>query len=226
MCLRVPERLNTDRLPDCTGLFECSSAGKPSRKVKYAPFMGTDADIETALAERLLALRQEHGHTLSELARRTGLSAAHLSRLEKGIRQPSIGALLQLARCYELTLGQLVGEEVSEPYHLVRSASAGRLYKTDSASYRVLSGPGLPVSVVEVVIASGQVSGTVSHRGLEWLHVLSGAIDLSIERDVLILDEGDSIQFDAGRQHQISVRGQHSARLLLASTTVVVLPPG
>lgn len=55
-------------------------------------------DPEKRVSARLRELRRERGLTLTTLAEWTGISAAHLSRMEKGGRQPSIGSLIQLAR--------------------------------------------------------------------------------------------------------------------------------
>ena len=55
------------------------------------------ADDALALAPRLRDLRLAAGLTLEAAARRAGLSPAHLSRLESGLRQPSLPVLLGLA---------------------------------------------------------------------------------------------------------------------------------
>jgi DNA-binding XRE family transcriptional regulator len=60
--------------------------------------MAMETDVDVWVARRLKELRGERGITLTALAEQTGISAAHLSRLEKGERQPSIGSLLQIAR--------------------------------------------------------------------------------------------------------------------------------
>jgi len=60
------------------------------------------------LAARVNWLRTERGWTLAELSRLTKLSKPHLSRLESGQRQPSLAALLALARTYEAPLQSLL----------------------------------------------------------------------------------------------------------------------
>jgi transcriptional regulator with XRE-family HTH domain len=56
--------------------------------------MAEDADIDRQVAARLRQIRLDRGLTLARLAEVTGLSAAHLSRIETGERQPSVGSLL------------------------------------------------------------------------------------------------------------------------------------
>lgn len=187
--------------------------------------MNPDDKLEATLAARLLALRQERGFRLSDLADRTGMSIAHLSRLEKGVRQPSIGALLTLARCYDLTLGQLVGEHEKETYWLMRASAGTPMRRTAGETYRVLSGPGLPVSIAEVSIPAGRTTDVAKHPGVEWLYVLSGKIEVSIGSELVALSEGDAVQFDSSLQHQISVSSDETAQVLLASTAVAISPP-
>jgi lipoyl-dependent peroxiredoxin len=52
------------------------------------------------IAERIRVLRVERGFRLVDLAALTGLSEAHLYRLEQGERWPSVPALLTLASVY------------------------------------------------------------------------------------------------------------------------------
>ncbi|MEK8174307.1 helix-turn-helix transcriptional regulator [Streptomyces sp. M19] len=65
--------------------------------------------LERLIGQRLLAARNRVRWTLAEAAESVGVSVAHLSRLERGERQPSVGVLMQLARTYGVPLGQLVG---------------------------------------------------------------------------------------------------------------------
>ena len=184
--------------------------------------MASDEEIELQLASRLRLLRQEHSLTLATLAEQSGISAPHLSRLEKGERQPSIGALLQLARCYGMTLSRLVGEDEELPYHLIRS-DEGVVHRSEGVRYRVLSGPGASVSILEGHIDASQATSPVSHEGFEWLQVKAGAVDLAFDSETITLKAGDSIQFDAGRQHWISCRGKSTAKVLLITNTVGTL---
>jgi transcriptional regulator with XRE-family HTH domain len=69
--------------------------------------------VLTSIAESLHEERVRAGLTLEQLARRADLSTAHLSRLESGDRQPSVAALLSLARALGVSLSWLLGERHS-----------------------------------------------------------------------------------------------------------------
>lgn len=72
--------------------------------------------IEDRLALRLRDLRVERGWTLDEMATRSGVSRATLSRLEKAEVSPTAKVLGQLCAAYGLTLSRLM--------HMVEAAFA------------------------------------------------------------------------------------------------------
>src|SRR5262249_26510637 len=61
-----------------------------------------------AVGPRLKRLRLRREITLTDLAEETGISASTLSRLEAGLRRPTLEQLLPLARAYGVTLDELV----------------------------------------------------------------------------------------------------------------------
>ena len=61
-----------------------------------------------AVGLRLKRLRQSRDSTLSDIAEATGISISTLSRLEAGLRRPTLEQLLPLAREYGVTLDELV----------------------------------------------------------------------------------------------------------------------
>lgn len=46
----------------------------------------------------LRVLREKDGHTLSSLARHSGVSLSYLSQLESGVRKPSVAVIAKLAQ--------------------------------------------------------------------------------------------------------------------------------
>ncbi len=61
-----------------------------------------------AVGPRLKSLRMRRNITLTDLAEETGISTSTLSRLEAGLRRPTLEQLLPLARAYGVTLDELV----------------------------------------------------------------------------------------------------------------------
>ena len=112
-------------------------------------------DVDLLVARRLHALRRERGVTLTALAAQTGFSAAHLSRLEMGERQPSIAALLHLARVYGVPVSTLVDDQDDGSYHVVRSADAVT-HHGDDGKYTILSGARAALAVVRLELPAAR----------------------------------------------------------------------
>ena len=66
--------------------------------------------VLTSIAEGLRHERIRAGLTLEQLALRSDLSIAHLSRLESGDRQPSIAALITLSRALGISMSACLRE--------------------------------------------------------------------------------------------------------------------
>ena len=72
--------------------------------------------------ERIKRLRVSAGYTVSELARRAGLSQGYLSQIEMGRARPSVRALAKTAQALAVPLTSLLSE--SDHALLAASASA------------------------------------------------------------------------------------------------------
>lgn len=196
-------------------------AGGFSYQACYRAGMPSENDADLMVARRLKELRDERGITLAVLAEQTGISTAHLSRLEKGLRQPSIGALLQIARVYGVSISELVQEDDQDDYHVVRGEAAVQRHGQDGR-YTVLSGPLETMAVVRVELEAGKRTKAAKHVGEEWLHVLEGAVTLNLAGTILELTSGDSVHFDSSRTHILINTGGGTASVLIVSSAATV----
>ena len=60
------------------------------------------------IADRLRAAREKVGLTQVALAERTGISLAHLNRVENARREPGIKAIIKIARALNTTASDLL----------------------------------------------------------------------------------------------------------------------
>jgi transcriptional regulator with XRE-family HTH domain len=72
------------------------------------------------LAARLKELRAEHGLSLSQLARATGISSSFLSLIEQAQSDITIGRLVRLAEFYDVELADLLSGPPAAPLDDVR----------------------------------------------------------------------------------------------------------
>jgi transcriptional regulator with XRE-family HTH domain len=170
------------------------------------------------VAPRLRELRRGRRLTLESAASRAGLSAAHLSRLETGRRQPSLPMLLALARVYGTTVSDLLGEMPQERDPVVRAARSEPA-RSGGWTYHQAGLPGMAMQPLRVKVAYGAQGDLVRvHAGEEWLHVLTGRLRLGLGDAVHLLDPGDSAHFDSLTPHRIAAADQGGVELLFVRT--------
>src|SRR5262249_28121866 len=97
--------------------------------------------IERGMAQRLAALRAERGWALEELADRTGISRATLSRLERCELSPTATMLNTLCSQYGWTASRLMAEAESGPPTVVRAAEQVSRTDPDSGYVRRMVSP-------------------------------------------------------------------------------------
>ncbi|WP_367319500.1 helix-turn-helix domain-containing protein [Streptomyces sp. HUAS ZL42] len=176
------------------------------------------ADVLPVVAPQLRALRRRSGLTLEAAARAAGLSAAHLSRLETGRRQPSLPMLLALARIYGTTVSELLGETVADRDAVVRAADM-EATAAGGWTYWQAGAPGRGMQALRLHVPYGSQGDIVRvHPGEEWLYVLKGRLRLRLGDTVHRLTPGDSAHFDSLTPHRIAAQDAGGVELLFVHT--------
>jgi transcriptional regulator with XRE-family HTH domain len=179
------------------------------------------------LGARLAKLRTERGWTLEELAERSGLSASFLSRLEDGGRQPSLAALITLARVYEVLLPSLFDAPQETANCVVVRVGEAKTKNGNGLIYASLTNASRPTNMQPIrVIVPIQRDGDerYQHEGEEWLYVLSGCLALMLEDQQYTLCPGDAAHFDARIPHRLEALGDQDAEVILVAC-VAPRPP-
>ncbi|MFF8600042.1 helix-turn-helix domain-containing protein [Streptomyces sp. NPDC015232] len=158
---------------------------------------GVDLErILEGIGPRLRRLRRERGLTLEALAGTTGISVSTLSRVESGIRRPTLDLLIPLARAHRVALDQLVAAPASgDPrVHLRPLRRQGGSVLVPLTQY-----PGR-VQVFKQVLAP-RPPELVTHEGYEWLYVLAGRLRLCLGTQEFTLLPGEVAEFDTTEPH-------------------------
>ncbi|GAA2224618.1 XRE family transcriptional regulator [Herbiconiux moechotypicola] len=175
-----------------------------------------------SIARAIRAHRAQRGLTLAAAAKASGVSSAHLSRIENGERSPSIAVLLQLARAYGVPLGVLIGEEqdAADDEVSVRRASPPAPGPVTEIGYELLgsNAPRTLLQPIRVLLPAGSATRRRSHEGEEWVLVEHGRLDLEAGTATHTLRPGDSAHFSAELEHRLANRGTEPASLLLVSS--------
>jgi transcriptional regulator with XRE-family HTH domain len=181
--------------------------------------------LEVQVARRILRLRTEKGLTQNALARRCGISAAYLSRVESNEAALTIANLAKVAQALGVPAEALVEEErFLAPLALYRqgSGTARLLRGKGSHAYRTLAsgkrGKLMEPLMVEVkdTLSAGRLS---RHSGEEFNYLLKGRCTFFYGKEQIQLEAGDAVYYDATILHGVrSVKGVRSQILSIVSS--------
>lgn len=153
------------------------------------------------LGRRLRVARFERNLTLKEVAARCGMSATHISEVERGKTSPTIGALQRIAGALGEKTSYFVQED--ELPRVKHTTAEGRCqYFTSDAKgvptqVEILS-TGIPGGYMQVFRRSMDPGSAIHSQpriGEVVLLCLAGMVRITITDESHVLREGDTIQF-------------------------------
>ena len=169
--------------------------------------------------QRFRRLRTRRGLSLAQVARATGVSVGFLSGLERGQMRSSIATLRRIARFYGTNILSLF-ETTGDNPRLVRPAQRKILETTPGVRMELLAWGQTAMEPHLFRIKPGGGSGeSYSHEGEEFLHVLRGAFEISLDgREHYHLKPGDSLYFESSTPHRWKNPGRKETWLLWINT--------
>ncbi len=115
-------------------------------------------DPAAGLARRLRLEREGRGWSLADLAERSGVSKAGISKIERGEVSPTAIVLVRLAGAFDLTLAGLLLRAEGEGQRLSRAADQP-VWRDPATGYvrrQVFCRPDHPLEIVMVELPAGQ----------------------------------------------------------------------
>lgn len=147
-------------------------------------------DIDSRLARRLKLEREARGWSLAEVAGRSGVSKAMISKIERGEVSPTAALLARLASAFGLTLSTLLLRAEQQAGRISRAAD--QMQWTDPATgyvrRQILVTPEHPIELVEVSMPAG---GRVDFP----------ASTYALIRQVVLVQAGELIVIEGGERH-------------------------
>jgi transcriptional regulator with XRE-family HTH domain len=143
----------------------------------------------------------------------TGISTSTLSRLEAGLRRPTLEQLLPLARAYGVTLDELVdAPPTGDPRINLRPIPGG----DGSVILPLTRRPG-GIQAYKFVLPAGSDDAEPdlrTHEGYDWVYVLNGTLRLVLGEHDLILRPGEAAEFDTRTPHWFGATSAGSVEFL------------
>jgi transcriptional regulator with XRE-family HTH domain len=197
---------------------------------------GLAATDDPKVGPLIRSRRRALGLTLQDLGQRADVSVGYLSQIERDLVTPTLGTLAQVARALGVGLDYFVAMPTVSA-SLVRAEDRRRFSLDGATQAYEKIGADLPtheMSAFMIHVPPGFRSETVSHEGEEFIHVLMGAIDFTLDGETFPVGKGDSLHYRGNRPHAWANPGDAPAQLLwvgrltvfpLRGTPPGVLPP-
>lgn len=186
-----------------------------NEKVKNFSTM-VDKAIKEQLGTTIQELRRRQDLTLEELAARSNVSRAMLSKIERHEKNPTVAVALKIAKALGVSLFELLGE-IEERQSVVVIPKDRRLTVKDSETgfERQLLSPtfeGGSVEFMRHMIPPGSSSGDLpaSHqKGMEkYIVIERGKLRVVIGTQAYLLAEGDAMYYKADVAHRYENAGK------------------
>ena len=174
------------------------------------------AELGRRVAENLRHRRKARGMSLDDLAQSPGVSRAALSQIETCKTNPTVGLLWKIAVGLGVPFAELLGEP-RPGATILRRGEARVLRSLDGKlESRPLTPAGASpmVEIYELRLAARARHESEAHAAgtHELVMVLSGNLKLHVDGEAHELAAGDTIFFDADREHVYENPGASEAR--------------
>lgn len=182
-----------------------------------------DVSKSDRLGANLKKLRVERGLTLDRLASLSELTRGYLSLVERGLKTPSIAALLRLASALDVHVAQLFDlNAVPAPHYTLQRATDVAQGEAGVAGLLPLAS-GRARKAMEPFLIHPPMAGDKKARPIHWAHhggeemvfVVSGSITVKLGTEELLMEKGDCLYFSGEERHDLRSVGTSRAEVLV-----------
>lgn len=181
--------------------------------------------IEFDVGQRVKNIRNQKNISIRELSRRSGVSATQISEIERNISAPTVPTLLKIINGLGAAASIFFDTTVQKSVSIVRKDERQEFIdRKNHVSLQSLSN-GIKDTKLKIFISHPEpgvtnIRGGYKHAGEEFIHVIKGKVQVTLDETKHILHEGDSIHFKGEFLHTIKNITDHQIELL-----VVISPP-
>ncbi|MEP7027477.1 MAG: XRE family transcriptional regulator [Candidatus Eisenbacteria bacterium] len=181
-----------------------------------------NAGSHVELGRRIKQERLRRGLTLKDIEAKVGISATHLSEVERGKSSPTVGVLEKIARALGTRSALLIDAAAGVPVSHTTSGHRRVLLAEDGSVRTESLSDSFPGSEVSIMLTTFQPSGSHpsmlrAHEGEEFIHVLEGELKITVGEETYMLAAGDSIHFKSTRPHAYTNDGAEPCVAFMAT---------
>ena len=187
----------------------------------FANTANTALKVAQGVGAAVKATREVQQISLSDLAKRSGVSKSVVSRIEAGLTSPTAVMLAKLAEGMTVSLSSLLRGDMGPPVHIQQAAEQPIYSDPKTGLVRRTLSPVSPDALVEIVhnsLPARKTTGKFPAHALgtqEHIVVQTGKIEVTVGKRTFTLQAGDAAQFAADSEHSIRNVGTKKAEWLL-----------
>ena len=172
------------------------------------------------VGENIRVIRLASKVSLTEVAKRAGMTKSTLSKIENGQTSSPISTLVAIASAMGVHLADFFREAAGPSRFVLTRKGKGKTIVRDGTrlgySYEALAVdfPNKPLEPFLLTISPGDKEGRFKHAGHEFIHLLSGDLDFTLGDETFKMHPGDSLYFDPTQTHILKPLNKKPARFL------------
>ena len=172
------------------------------------------------MGANIRAIRLASEVTLTDVARRAGITKSTLSKIENGQTSSPISTLVAVAAAMGVHLAEFFREANNAPRLVFTRKGKGKAIVRDGTrfgyQYEALAVdyPNKPVEPFLLTISPGDKEGQFQHGGQEFVYLLTGHLEFTVGAKKFDMRPGDSLYFDPRTKHSLRALNKKPARFL------------
>ena len=187
-----------------------------------------DVSRTAGVGLNLRKLRAAKGLTLDRLASMSELTRGYISLVERGLKAPSIAALLRIATALDVNVAYFFDPKstAAPRYTIHRHQEEGAIPMKNGSFGLIALAAARPHKNMEPFLltppfkstrnsASNEKIQRAFHSGEEMLFVVSGRVAIELDGEALELEKGDCLYFSGETPHQVHSLGRQKAEVLV-----------
>jgi len=174
------------------------------------------------LANRLKAVRQMHGLSQRELAKRAGVTNGMISLIEQGRVSPSVASLKKVLDGLPMSLAEFFTMDPAGTAQVFYAKDELVELGEGEVSLKLVAAhrPGRRMAILREIYEPGADTGSdmLKHAGEEGGFVVSGKVEVTIGTQTRTLSPGDAYYFASAVPHRFRNRGKERCEIISASS--------
>jgi electron transfer flavoprotein alpha subunit len=178
---------------------------------------GGAAEKADGFGEKVRRLRKSHDLSLEALAQATGQSPEFIEKVERDEVTPSVSFLLRFASTLKVDPGTFLSREQKTQIKNMRAQAFVK--RTKDYSYQTLSSGGendhLRAFMITIEPKQSHKPVAYKHEGEEFIFVMEGDLQLTLEGKAHHLKPGESFHFNSDTPHKLKSTSTETTRCLV-----------